>query len=433
MHDRRRFLMGSTSVAMMAMVDAIPTIAGPVASVVPVSHQAPDALARDEAHWQAIRRLYPVQDDIINLEHGYWGKMSSAVEQALARNTHRVNRELSWYARRDYDADFLHSRRVVADALGAQVDEVMLTRNATESFVNLITQYDGLSPGDAIAWADADYPEFKRMMAWLARARQVDGPMLALPSTGTDDDYVRAYEQAFDAHPRLKLVVLTHVSNQHGLVLPVRRIAALARQRGIQVICDCAQSWGLLDFTIETLGVDWAVFNLHKWIGSPVGVGALYMRRGTLSPVRPFPGEPDSDADITARVHLATSDFAAFMTVPAAVQFHQAIGGANKQARLRYLRQVWASALGAMEAVEILGAASEHNASGMGAFRLRGRSSKAEADALQQRLQDEFGIFTVVRSDLHSGCCLRVTPQIFTPVADIQRLVDAVAQLARRA
>ncbi|MFO3706632.1 aminotransferase class V-fold PLP-dependent enzyme [Xanthomonas codiaei] len=417
----------------MAMVEAVPALATPVASVVPVSRQAPEALAREEAHWQAVRRLYPVQDDIINLEHGYWGKMSTAVEEALARNTHRVNRELSWYARREYEADFLHTRTVVADALGARVEEVMLTRNATESFVNVITQYDGLSPGDAIAWADADYPEFKRMMAWLARARQVDGHMLALPSSGTDDDYVRAYAQAFDAHPRLKLLLLTHVSNQHGLVLPVRRIAALARQRGIQVICDCAQSWGLLDFTIETLGVDWAVFNLHKWIGSPVGVGALYLRRGTFGQVRPFPGEPDADGDVASRVHLATSDFAAFMTVPAAVRFHQAIGGANKQARLRYLHQVWASALGAMEAVEVLGAASERNASGMGAFRLRGRSSKADLDALQQRLQDAFGIFTVVRSDLHSGSCLRVTPQIFTPVADIHRLVDAVAQLARHA
>lgn len=429
MGSRRNFLKVSASLAATSLVPEGAVAKSEVG--IPFSDKPPQELARDEAHWHAVRRLYSTQDEIINLEHGYWGKMSTSVEQVLAHHTHRVNRDLSWYARRDYDRDFMAARAVVAEALGASVNEVMLTRNATESFVNLITQYDGLSPGDAIAWADVDYPEFKRMMAWLADTRQVQGFMLALPSTGNDDDYVRAYEQAFDTYPQLKLLLLTHVSNQHGLVLPVRRIAALARQRGIQVICDCAQSWGLLDFTVDALDVDWAVFNLHKWIGSPVGIGALYMRQGTLEQVRPFPGEPDGDADVANRVHLATSDFAAFMTVPAAMSFHQAIGGANKAARLSYLRHVWTSRLRAVEAVELLGAASDHNASGMGAFRFRGRSSKSDVTALQQRLQDEFGIFTVVRSGLHSGSCIRVTPQIFTPVGDMHLLADAIVRIDR--
>lgn len=151
-------------------------------------------------------------------------------------------------------------------------------------------------------------------------------------------------------------MLLTHVSNQHGLVLPVREIAAIAKCRGIHVICDCAQSWGLLDFTLDDLNVDWAVFNLHKWIGSPVGVGALYMRHGTLVPVRPFPGEDSSDTDVANRVHLAASDFASFLTVPDALAFHRAIGGANKQARLNYLREAWVASLEGSSAVEVLGA-----------------------------------------------------------------------------
>ncbi|MCF8826457.1 aminotransferase class V-fold PLP-dependent enzyme [Xanthomonas campestris] len=429
MGNRRNFLKLSAS---LAATSSLPEAAvGKGAVDIPFSNKLPQELARDEAHWRAVRGLYPIQDEIINLEHGYWGKMSTSVEQALAQHTHRVNRDLSWYARRDYDRDFMAARTVVADTLGAKVNEVMLTRNATESFVNLITQYDGLSPGDAIAWADVDYPEFKRMMSWLANKRQVEGHMLALPSTGNDDDYVRAYEEAFNTYPQLKLVLLTHVSNQHGLVLPVRRIAALARQRGIQVICDCAQSWGLLDFTVDALNVDWAVFNLHKWIGSPVGIGALYMRQGTLGRVRPFPGEPEGDADVANRVHLATSDFAAFMTIPAAVSFHQAIGGANKAARLSYLRQVWTSRLRAVGAVELLGAGSDHNASGMGAFRFRGRTSKTDVTTLQQRLQNDFDIFTVVRNDLHSGSCIRVTPQIFTPVEHMHMLANAIIRIDR--
>lgn len=431
MQERRDFLKFSASLAVSSMLPE--TGATDIPSNVPQSPKPPDELAADEAHWSKIRALYTEQDDIINLEHGYWGKMSMQVEAAFARHTHKVNKELSWYARRAYDADFLNSRRLVADALGVNVHEVMLTRNATESFINLITQYDRLTPGDSILWADADYPEFKRMMAWLSKSRHVGGHRLDLPSSGSDEDYLQTYAQAFDAHPRLKLVLLTHVSNQHGLVLPVRQIAALARQRGIDVICDCAQSWGLLDFTLDALDVDWAVFNLHKWIGSPVGVGALYMRQGTLGAVKPFPGEEEGDADVANRVHLATSDFAAFMTVPDALAFHQAVGGANKHARLTYLRNVWVSRLDASDAVEILGAADASNASGMGGFRLRGRSSKAAVSALQASLQNEFGIFTVVRSDLASGSCIRVTPQVFTPASHLLALADAVTAIAARA
>ncbi|OAG68938.1 penicillin epimerase [Xanthomonas floridensis] len=430
MANRRRFLQLSASIAASSLVvDAAPTALRDV----PVSTKSPQLLAQDEAHWQAVRALYPVQDDIINLEHGYWGKMATPVEEALARNTHKVNRELSWYARRDYDRDFLAARTAVAAALGVKTNELMLTRNATESFVNLITQYNGLTAGDAILWADADYPEFKRMMAWLARSRGVEGHMLALPATGADDDYLAAYQQAFDAHPNLKLILLTHVSNQHGLVLPVRKIAAIARQRGIHVICDCAQSWGLLDFKRDDLDVDWAVFNLHKWIGSPVGVGALYMREGTLAPVMPFPGEDAGDGDVANRVHLATSDFAAFLTVPDALAFHRAIGGANKQARLNYLQQAWVSELKDASNVEVLGATSVHNASGMGGFRLRGQASKEQVNALQRRLQRDYGIFTVVRNDLASGACIRVTPQTFTPVAHMQALAQAVNSIAATA
>lgn len=428
MGNRRGFLKMSASLAAAPLIPESTAVSNELD--IPVSNKRPHELARDEAHWPAVGRLYSIQEEIINLEHGYWGQMSIPVEQALARHTHRVNRELSWYARREYDRDFLKARAAVADALGVSVEELMLTRNATESFVNLITQYDELSSGNAILWADADYPEFKRMMSWLAESRQVRGTMLSLPAAGTDEDYIRIYREAFDALPDLKLMLLTHVSNQHGLVLPVREIAAIAKRRGIHVICDCAQSWGLLDFTLDDLNVDWAVFNLHKWIGSPVGVGALYMRHGTLVPVRPFPGEDSSDTDVANRVHLATSDFASFLTVPDALAFHRAIGGANKQARLNYLREAWVASLEGSSAVEVLGATGPKNASGMGAFRLRGQTSKVQVSALQTRLETEFRIFTVVRNDLASGACIRVTPQVFTPFEHVQALADAIVEIS---
>jgi selenocysteine lyase/cysteine desulfurase len=392
---------------------------------------SPADLARDEDFWREIARFYDQGTELVNLEHGYWGKMARPVQASYLAATQQVNTQNSVYGRKAYRADHERSVARVARALGASDDEIVLTRNATEAVHNLIRQYRGLSSGDAVLYADIDYPQFKTTMQWLETGRGVDVVRIDLPPRPGRQQLIEAYTAAFDANPRLKLMLLTHASNQHGLVLPVKEIAAEARRRGIDVICDCAQSWGLVDYRIDDLGVDWAGFNLHKWIGSPIGVGALYMRRGTLGKVAPYPGEEDpDDTRAWTRIHTGTANFAAMASVPAALDFHEALGGPNKEARLRYLRSLWTAEAEDMAHVEVLGGSEENVWTGMGAFRLAGRNSLDDAGTLQRRLEEDFGIFTVVRRGLASGACVRITPQVFTTPDDIAKLVDAMRRLA---
>ena len=396
----------------------------------PPEDQSPSALARNENFWREVASHYERNDGIVNLEHGYWGRMAGPVQEAYLDATRRVNAGNSVYGRRHYPADVGRSVRRIAQALGAHDDEIVLTRNASEAIQNVIRQYRGLGAGDAVLYADVDYPQFKTTMHWLASSRGVSAVMIELPARATQQAILDRYRQAFDAHPDLRLMLLTHVSNQHGLVIPVAAIAAEARQRGIDVICDSAQSWGLLDYRISELGVDWAGFNLHKWIGSPVGVGALYMRRGTLEKIAPFPGEADPDNTRAAtRIHMGTANFAAMLSIPDALDFHDRIGGANKEARLRYLRGLWTGEAENMPHIEVLGGADETSWTGMGAFRLTGKSGTDDVQQLQQRLEQEFGIFTVVRKGLASGHCVRITPQVFTSPREIAALTDAMQRL----
>jgi len=392
---------------------------------------SPSTLAQDESFWSEVATNYDRTVGVLNLEHGYWGKMAHPVQDAYIDATRMVNAQNSFYARKQFDADEMESVRRVARALGVHDDEIVLTRNATESIHNLIRQYRGLAAGDAILYADIDYPHFKTAMQWLEGARGARPVELIIPPRVDQAQVFALYRDAFDKNPDLKLMLLIHVSNQHGLVLPVARIAKEARKRGIDVICDTAQSWGLLDYQVPSLQVDWAGFNLHKWIGTPVGVGALYMRRGSLQKVAPYPGESDpEDALVSTRVHVGTSNFAAVLAIPHALDFHEAIGGANKEARLRYLRQLWTNEAESMSHIELLGGLDEASWTGMGSFRLAGKRSAEDVTALQQRLEKEFGIFTVVRKGLESGYCVRVTPQVFTTPDDMAELVDALKRLA---
>ncbi len=387
-------------------------------------------IARDESFWAEVGAHYPRTEGILNLEHGYWGQMARPVETAYLDALKRINRQTSYYARRDYATDEHHAIQQIADTLGAQPDEIVITRNATEAAYNLIRQYRGFQPGDAVLLADIDYPKFKTHMRWLHSHRDVRLVEINLPPRVSQAELLERYIATFDANPDLRLMLLTHASNQHGLVLPVAAITDAARSRGIDVICDAAQSWGLLDFRIDDLKVDYAAFNLHKWIGAPLGTGVLYMRRGRQDKFARHPGESESTRDdARSRVHPGTINFAARLTIPAALEFHRAVGADAKEARLRYLRHLWTEPALAMPHLEVLGGADEVSWSGIGSFRIRGKSSRDDAIALQKRLQDEFGIFSVIRTGLASGACVRITPQVYNTPDELARLVKALGKL----
>lgn len=429
-HTRRRLLTGVAAGTAIA-TSGWARIATASATAAPSAEASPGDIARNEAFWREVGASYDRTEGILNLEHGYWGKMARPVQQVYLDALRMVNAQNSFYARRDFDADEAEATRRIARALGAHADEIVITRNATEACHNLVRQYRGLGKGDAVLLADIDYPGFKTHMHWLREGRGVRVIEVELPPRANQAQIRDLYVRAFEDNPDLKLMLITHVSNQHGLVVPVADIAAEARARNIDVICDAAQSWGLLDFPIADLGVDWVAFNLHKWIGAPVGTGALYMRRGTLEQVAPYPGEQDPDGtSVAARTHPGTINFAARLAIPAALEYHEAVGPANKEARLRYLRSLWTNAAENMSHIEVLGGSDEASWTGIGSFRLAGRTSIEEAKQLQLRLEREFGIFSVVRKGLASGGCVRITPQVYNTPDEIARLVDAMRGLA---
>ena len=205
--------------------------------------------------------------------------------------------------------------------MGVSVEEIAFTRNATEAMKALILQYNRLKPGDAVLYADLDYDSMQTSMESLARRRGVHVIMIALPEPATRQSLIDTYRTAFDANPNVKMVLLTHLSHRTGLVLPIAEIATMARERGIDAIVDAAHSVGQLDFKLPDLKSDFIGMNLHKWIGAPLGCGAIYVRRDRLSAIDPDPAESPKSSDILTKVHTGTPDYAAHLTVPAALAF----------------------------------------------------------------------------------------------------------------
>ncbi len=398
---------------------AVPFAAGPIAA----------AAATDD--WERIAREYDVTREVIQLEHGNWGMMARPVLAAYRAHVERVNRDTSYYARRTMVPDLAVAQAAAAGAMGVSPDEFLFTRNATEALKALILQYNRLKPGDAVLYADLDYDSMQASMESLARLRGVRVIKIALPEPATRQSVIDTYRAAFDANPAIKMVLLTHLSHRTGLVLPIAEIATLARERGIDSIVDAAHSVGQLDFHLPDLKADFVGINLHKWIGAPLGVGAIYIRKDRISAIDPDPAaEAPVGNDMLSRVHTGTPDYSAQLTVPAALAFQASIGAAPRAARLRALRDRWVRQVIDLPKVQILTPEDPTMHGAITSFRLRGRTSHEDNVALAKTLLDKHRIFTVHRDGLASGSCIRVTPALATRMSDCDALAAAIRSLA---
>lgn len=388
------------------------------------------AASPTDDYWEQIARQYDVTREVIQLEHGNWGMMARPVADAYVMRVARVNRDTSYYARRTMVGDLEKARATLAGAMGVGVEEIAFTRNATEAMKALILQYNRLKPGDAVLYADLDYDSMQTSMESLAARRGVRVIKIALPEPASHDSLIDAYRTAFDANPTIRMVLLTHLSHRTGLVLPVAEIATMARERGIDALVDAAHSVGQLDYRLPDLKADFVGINVHKWIGNPLGVGALYIRRERIGAIDPDPAEGSSSTDIVARVHTGTPDYAAQLTVPAALEFQAAIGAARREARLKSLRDRWVEKVRDLPQVQVLTPEDPKLYGAITSFRLRERTSHDDNVALAKTLLDKHRIFTVHRDGLASGSCIRVTPALATRMSDVDALAAAIREIA---
>lgn len=386
----------------------------------------PDEVARNEAYWGQVAAQYAVTDRVTNLEAGYFGMMPAPVLAAYHRHIDRVNLESSYFARRDYGEMFAEARERTAAALGVAPGEIAFSRNATEALQALIGQYNRLRPGETVLYADLDYPAMQQAMNELAERRGAQVATLDIPEPASRTNVLEAYAAALGENPGTRLLLLTHTNNKTGLIHPVRELVEMAEDRGVDVIVDAAHSFGHVPLSLPELGAAFVGVNLHKWVGAPVGVGAFYIREDQLDAIDRAHGDPGPLDRIDSRIHTGTTNFAAVMTVPDALAFQERIGVRNKAARLRYLRDAWAIPARDIPGVDILTPDDPDLVGALTSFRLHGDGSRAGNLAVARTLEEDFGIFTVYRTGLAQGDCVRVTPSLYNSPGDGEKLVEAL-------
>ena len=385
--------------------------------------------ARDELFWQTFADRYAVEPGPINLENGYFGRMSRTVVEEYQHNIELINRGNSVHVRQRFEqGENEQVRAQLADLMGVTVESVAFTRNASDGLQSLIRNYNRLQPGDQVLICDLEYDTVKGAMRWLARHRGVEVIEIEHAHPASFDSLLATYRDAFVRYPKLKLMALTHVTHRTGLVMPVRAIAAAAREHGIDVILDGAHALGQIEFNLDDLGIAFAGFNLHKWIGAPLTLGFIYIAPERLADIDPDMGEMHFPVtDIRARTPYSTPNIPALLTLPLVFEEHRAMGGsAAKGARLNYLRNRWVSAVRDLPGIDVMTPDDPQLYCGITSMRF---TRHADQQAMAERLLKDYNLFTVVRSGAASGPCIRITPGLTTTAADMDTLSTALNEL----
>nr|WP_315257443.1 aminotransferase class V-fold PLP-dependent enzyme [uncultured Duganella sp.] len=379
-----------------------------------------------------IASQYPQSSStVINLEHGYFGAMALPVQAACEEAVRYANAHLSPFVRGAFTArhvDVLRTR--LAELINAEAHEILLTRSASESMQVLIGQYHQLKPGDVVLWSNLDYPAMRNSMAWLAQRRGVTPLALQLNLPISQEELLEKYKAAIRDTPGLKLMLLSQVYPCNGQQVPVREIVAFAREHGVDVLVDSAHALGQLPVDVRQMDLDFAGFNLHKWIGAPPGLGFVFIRAVQLHKIEPHMGDKDYPVtDIRCRLHVGMPPLGAILAAPAALDFHADLGGTEaKQVHLAALREYWVGRVTGLPGLRLLSPRAAEHGTALAAFAIDGMSARS----LQQALLDRFNIFTVERNIGYTDI-VRATVALTTTTEELDQLVTALTILTGEA
>jgi selenocysteine lyase/cysteine desulfurase len=406
------------------IVAGFPTIAL-ANDVAPIDENdfAAEGEATDEKFWKKIaKKYYDIADDHINLENGYYGIQPKPVLQAFQKNVAKANEQAARFARKEYPAIAAAAKKEVAAFLDVSDEEIIITRNATEA-LNIAIQGYPFKKGDEVILNQLDYFSMIETFRMLEKRGEIVVKEFEMPLLpGSEDEIVELYRKLIT--DKTRVILLTHVSNINGLIVPVAKIAAMAKEKGVDVMTDSAHALGQIKFNLKELNSDFVGMNLHKWIGNPVGAGILYVKKERIKELNALFGDISAaETSINKLAHFGTTPFAVIMTIPASIAFHQQLGIERISARLHYLKSIWVNELKQHPDVEVV--VPGDFSCGIASFRLKNKTAAEVADYLFKQHK----IFTVART-LGKDGCVRVTPSVYNSVDDIKQFAAAVKTLA---
>ena len=400
-------------------------IAGMAKSFEQKAHLPATILAKDEDFWTGIRNQYLLKPDYINLENGYYNFLPQPILNKFIEHIKEVNYQGSYYMR---TVQFENKKNIaarLAGIAGCLPEELVITRNTTESLDLVIGGFDWKA-GDEAIMAVQDYGAMLDMFDQIHNRYGVVNIKLSVPNhPKNDEEIVNLYASAIT--PKTKVIFVSHMINITGQVLPIRKICDMAHTKGVQVIVDGAHAFAHVKFRIDELDCDYYAAALHKWLSTPLGAGLLYVKKNNVKNLWPLLADGEKDINKINRLnHIGTHPVHTDLTINDCMDYYEMIGAERKQARMYFLQNYWTSKVRNLPNIIINTPAEANRSCGIANVGIEGI---LPAD-LAKRLMTEHKVFTVAIDYANVRGC-RITPNLYTTTQELDSFVLALKTLAK--
>jgi len=374
------------------------------------------------------RRLFLLRPDVIFLNHGSFGACPRPVFAVYQRWQRELERQPVEFLGRRFPALMHAARAALAAYVGTRADDLVYVPNATVG-VNVVARSLALRAGDEVLGTDHEYGALDRTWTFICERRGARYVQAAVPVP------VRSARQVADAiwsrvTPHTRVLFCSHIAAPTALIFPVRELIRRARAAGILTVIDGAHAPGQVPLDLDALGADFYAGNCHKWMCAPKGAGFLFARpeaQPLLSPLVVSWGwrseRPSGSPFVDEQEWQGTRDVAAYLAVPAAIEFLRRHRWGSVQARCHALAARLRDGL-----LRTGGRAVSPDSDRWYAQMVSVRLPVADAEAFQRRLYERFRIEIPVLS-WNGKTLMRASVQAYNSAADVRALLDATAAL----
>jgi selenocysteine lyase/cysteine desulfurase len=427
--DRRRFLssvgkgLGLAALSSSTVASLLKDVR---AAARRVAHLSAEDAARDEDFWFEIQQSFSVTRGIVNLNNGGVSPSPRVVTEALVRYIWQQEDATAYTMWEILEPQSETIRTGLAELFGCDREEIAITRNTSDSLEAVLLGLD-LRAGDEVLTTTQDYP---RMLTALRQRERREGVLLKtfkIPIPPKNPSEITAAYEA-NITPHTRVILVSHVINITGQINPVREVCELARKRGIEAVVDGAHSFAHFQFKRDDLGCDYFGTSLHKWLHAPKGTGLLYVRKDKIKNVWPlFAAEKSQDADIRKFEETGTRSAAPRLAIGEALLFHQGVGPARKEARLRYLARHWMNQLKDEPNVRFNTSFDDRQSCAIANVQV----ADTDPYAVCAHLMSRYKIYaTPILHEEFKG--VRVTPSVYTTLEELDRFCEAMRAVARK-
>jgi isopenicillin-N epimerase len=382
--------------------------------------------AAGEPFWQAVRGQFVMPPDLAVMNAANLCPASVPALKALARETEDVDRNPSPQNRARLSAARENTRKVLAGFLRVTPEEIVITRNTSESN-NLVSNGIDLKAGDEVVIFADNHPSNNQ--AWQEKSKRFGFTVRVVeqknPHPGAEY-YIDAFSNALT--PQTKVLAFTHYTNTVGDLFPAKEICAAARARGVLTLVDGAQTFGLFDVNLRDIDPDFYSGSAHKWPCGARECGVLFVNSRVHDRIWPtsysaYPGAVGISRRLEA---FGQRDEATMIAFAEALEFQTTVGRAAIEARSRALAQQLLAGLRKLDGFKSFTAAEPERTGAVITFAPGSLDMRKLVAALYEN--DKVAVTTGGGAGRNG---VRVSPHFYNTPAEIDRLLGALTRYQR--